>query len=48
MLLLMALVKLELQLAFAIIVGTRKHIDVRIDREISSIIFYCGLTMGVA
>ena len=46
MLWLMALVKFEL--VFETIVGIRKHMAMRLEREISSAIFYYGLTMRVA
>ena len=42
----MALVKFEL--AFAAIMGIRKHMVMRLDCEISSAIFSCGLTGYVA
>ena len=42
----MALVKFEL--VFETIVGIRKHMAMRLEREISSAIFHYGLTMRVA
>ena len=42
----MAFVKFEL--VFTTIMSIRKHIVIRLDREIFSAIFYCGLTVRVA
>ena len=42
----MAFVRFEL--VFATIMSIRKQIVMRLDREIFSAIFYCGLTVRVA
>lgn len=45
-LLLMALFKFEF--VFATIMGIQKHVVMRLDRETSSAIFFCGLTVCMA
>ena len=42
----MALAKFEL--VFATIMDIRKHMNMQPDREISSAVFYCRLTVPVA
>ena len=38
----------KFELNFAIIRGIRTFVDMRLDRKLSTVIFYCGLTVRTA